>query len=85
MTDAQIAAIHQIRDITREHFDASVVIVSGTAVGEDEAGTKLEDTAVDIEYIFHGGYATSIGLVELAKLHVYKRGVDSSSNEFPVP
>lgn len=73
MTDAQNNAIKQLRDIVREHFDASVIIVQGDAVDVPDP-----DKVVDIEYIFHGGYASSIGLLELAKIHVWKRGVEES-------
>lgn len=81
MTDAQVTAINQMLHIAREHFDASVIVVQGEAVVQEGITQEQADKCADIEYVFHGGYASSIGLVELARLHIWKRESDKSHTD----
>lgn len=78
MTQAQETAIRQIQEIMREHFDAGIVILQGEAQTDEDTTQEQADKSTSIQYLFHGGYATAIGLVELAKIHVWKRGADES-------
>lgn len=68
MTNAQEDAFQKIKELMREHFSAGVIVVNGE-VSED-------DKADDVQSIYHGGYATSIGLLELGKLQVWRKGRD---------
>jgi hypothetical protein len=70
MTAAQETAFKQIMEIMREHFAAGVIIIEGELADNDHAS--------DIETAFHGGYATSIGLLEIAKIKVWQTGKDDS-------
>lgn len=74
MTEAQTQALDRIEEIMREHFSAGVTVVEGEVEGEVEENDK----ASDIRCTFHGGYAASIGLLELGKLQVWRKGKDVS-------
>lgn len=81
MTAAQDAAIKQIREIAREHFDAAVFILQGEAVPDVGLTQEQCDRHVDVQYLYHGGYAASIGLVEMARHHIYNRGRNEDAAE----
>jgi hypothetical protein len=61
MTPAQDDAFKRIDEIMREHFEAGVIVVKG----------EHTDKTEDIRSTWHGGYATSIGLLEMGKLHAW--------------
>ena len=68
MTPAQEQAFKQIEEILREHFEASVIVVQAD-----------DDKKSDVRSSWHGGYATSIGLLELGKLHVWNKQEDDAT------
>jgi hypothetical protein len=70
MTEAQTQALDRIEEIMREHFTSGVLVVEGEVEENDKAS--------DIRCTFHGGYAASIGLLELGKLQVWRKGKDVS-------
>lgn len=79
MTAAQESAIKRIMEISREHFEASVFVAIGDPdVDEAKAEGKDPDKCADHQYVYHGGAAASLGLLEMAKLHIWKRGVEES-------
>lgn len=74
MTPAQETAIRQIQEIAREHFDASVIVLSGTPSDPEQ-----EDRACDVQYLYSGGFATTVGLMTLAQRHIMDSGRDKNS------
>lgn len=79
MTAAQEEALKRIMEISREHFDASVFVALGEVTKEEgEAEGINPDKAGDHQYVYHGGAAASIGLLEMAKIHIYKRGLNEN-------
>lgn len=74
MTDAQEAAIKKVSEICREHFSAAVCVFEGEAVNVENP-----DSVADITSIYHGGYASSIGLIRIAELKVYKMELDQKT------
>lgn len=70
MTEAQTQALARIEEIMREHFSAGIIVVAGEVAESD--------TSEDIRCTYHGGYAASIGLLELGKLQVWRKGKDVS-------
>lgn len=73
MTEPQRDALNRIEQIMREHFTTGVIIVEGEITNRDDAA--------DIETIYHGGYAASIGLLELGKLYVWRHGRDVAAGD----
>lgn len=69
MTEAQQEAFTKIEEIAREHFMAAVIVVEGEMEDNKES---------DIQLTYHGGYSTSIGLLEIAKLKVWERKKDTT-------
>ena len=65
MTTAQENAMERIEEIMREHFSSGVLVVQGDVLDNDKAE--------DIRSTWHGGYATSLGLLEMGKLHVWNK------------
>jgi hypothetical protein len=72
MTPAQETAFSRIEEIMREHFTSALLVVEGEL--------EENDRASDIRCTYHGGYAASIGLLELGKLQVWRKGKDVSEN-----
>jgi hypothetical protein len=68
MTPAQEEAFNHCEEIMREHFSAAVLIVEGEIPGSD--------TSAEIRCTFHGGFAASVGLLEIGKLNVWREKKD---------
>ena len=64
MTEAQQAALQQIEDLMREHFDAGVAVLRA----EEETNDIMENTDI----VWHGGFAHAIGLLEVGKKKMFK-------------
>lgn len=66
MTPAQKQTLEKVNELLREHFTAAVLVTQA----------ELGDREDAIGVSWHGGYPTSIGLLELAKLRVWRGEVD---------
>lgn len=64
MTDIQEQVLRRVDDLLREHFEAAVVMVQ-TFSGEND--TDEENLGQ-----FHGGVATVLGLLEIARMRQLK-------------
>lgn len=64
MTEKQEQVFTQMEQLSREHFDGSLLIIS--ARSEDD---KQDETRCT----WHGGYALAVGLGEIAKLQVWNK------------
>jgi hypothetical protein len=68
MTNAQEDAFTKIEHLMREHFSSAVLVVTGELEGEDKKDV--------IRCTFNGGYAASIGLLELGKIRLWHQNED---------
>ncbi len=64
MTEAQEQIFSKVEELLREHFEAAVVVVQATT--EDDKADFTKAT-------YHGGYATGIGLLEVAKMEIWDK------------
>ena len=62
MTPAQSQALTQILEIMREHFSAGIIVV--------ETDVEGEDTKAAVHSVWHGGFAASLGLLEIGRRDV---------------
>ncbi len=76
MTAAQQTAFSQIEQIAREHFSAAVFICNTEPVDMSQAESDTHD---DVRCTYHGGYATSIGLTQIAQLKVFRKEIDPTA------
>lgn len=58
MTAAQNDALDRVKEILREHFEGSLLIVAG------DVGDHREETRV----LYHGGWLAAIGMIEEARV-----------------
>ena len=63
MTQAQQDAFCKIEELMREHFEAGVLVIE----------TVNDDRKHETRSTWHGGYAVSLGLLELGKLQVWDK------------
>ena len=61
MTDAQTAAMDQITEIMREHFESAVFIF------ETDGNDPDDPTLTNLSYRCSGTFSAGLGLVEYAK------------------
>lgn len=66
MSDAQTAAMDQITEIMREHFESAVFIF------ETDADDKSDPTLCHLSYRCSGTFSACLGLVEYAKHKMLK-------------
>ena len=71
MTPAQEDAFSRIEEIMREHFSAAVLVVEGE---HDDKRSMIRST-------WNGGYAASIGLLEMGKLQVWREQQNPPDSE----
>jgi hypothetical protein len=64
MTQAQDAALDQIRHLVREHFEAGLVAVT--------AEVEADDFHDNTEILWHGGFANAIGLCLITRKRILK-------------
>ncbi len=61
MTKAQEDAVGRIMDISREHFEAGVMVFNA----------EYDDHHNDIRCVWHGGYASAMGLLTIGKIKAW--------------
>jgi hypothetical protein len=64
LTQAQKDAAERVIQILSEHFDACVVVVSAN---DDEERRNFT------EVMWHGGFPTAFGLIEMGKIRLWER------------